>query len=43
MCKYIFTLEVIVTFVTVKTTVFTSALQNGYLQRILNKTLDAMK
>ena len=39
MCKYIFTM-VIVTLVTVKAAVSTSASQNSHLQRILDHTLD---
>ena len=43
MCKYMFTLEVNVTLVKVKTVVSTSALQNCHMQRILDHTLDAME
>ena len=43
LCKHIFTLEVIVTLVTVKTSVSTMALINCHLQRILDLSLDAME
>jgi hypothetical protein len=41
--QIIFTLEVIVTLVTVKTSVSTSALQNCHMQRILDPSLDSME